>query len=117
MFGSSIYSSPEDEGIIFSASLDGDIQFNDVEVPSFNIALPGSLTDAIDQSATPRVLFFAFRNEGLFLQRRDYLASTGMDTLVRVSNIAGAVLPMGVMVGTLSDPVTIIFFKTDTVSE
>ena len=50
------------------------------------------------------------------MQRRDYLTSTGMDTLVRVSNIAGAMLPMGVTVSTLSDPVTIIFFKTDTVS-
>ena len=115
-FGCSIYPSLNTQSALtFSPSVGDEIQLSADNVPSFSIALPGSLTDAIDATQSPAALFCAFRDEGLFVRRESYLSQTGRDTLVLSSNVACARVTLGVTVSTLTDPVTIIFTKPDDV--
>lgn len=116
MFGCSLYPTFNDQGLTFSPFLGDEIQLSEDEVPSFSITLPGSLTDAVDESLSPSVLFCAFRTEGLFVRRESYLTETGRSSLVLASNVACARLSLGVIVSDLTEPVRITFMKDDAVS-
>lgn len=116
MFGCSAYPSLDDDGIDFSASFGDQITLNGDGTSTISIELPGSVSDSLNGTVSPSVIFCTYRTQGLYLSREQYLMDSGNDDLVIGSNIASARLSGGIMVTSLTDPVVIVFMKTDTVS-